>query len=122
MNLKQKYLLIFVFLGLSTQVFSQDSKEILKLSVADAQVFALQNNRSVQSAKIDVSSAEKKVWETIATGLPQLNFAANYQHRKRNGQIQRRKDYPLRQRTESGIALPLFRRDCRSDQQPQQFH
>ena len=80
MNLKQKSLLIIVFLGLSSHVFSQDSKELLKLSVADAQAFALQNNRSVQSAKIDVSSAEKKVWETIATGLPQFNFAANYQH------------------------------------------
>lgn len=80
MNFKQKYLLLFIFLGLASHGFGQDNKEAIKLSVAEAQVFALQNNRSVQSARIDVSSAEKKVWETIASGLPQINFAANYQH------------------------------------------
>jgi len=71
---------MFVLLGLITQGYSQDKKEILKLSISDAQTFALQNNRTVQSAKIDIQSADKKVWENLATGLPQVNVAANYLH------------------------------------------
>ena len=76
----RKCVLIFIILGIITQAFSQNNKEVLKLSISEAQTYALQNNRSVQSAKIDVNSAQKKVWETIAIGLPQLNLATNYQH------------------------------------------
>jgi len=80
MNLMRKCLLTFIILGLITEGFSQDNKEILKLSIFEAQTYALQNNRSVQSAKIDIEMANKKVWENLAIGFPQLNFAANYQH------------------------------------------
>jgi outer membrane protein len=80
MNLIRKWLLTFFILGLITEVFSQDNKETLKLSISEAQSYALQYNRAIRSAKIDVASADKKVWETIAIGLPQLSMAANYQH------------------------------------------
>ena len=80
MKFFRKYLLTLIVIGFTAQGFSQDNKEILKVSIAEAQTFALQNNRTIRSAKIDVSSADKKVWETIASGLPQLNLAANYQH------------------------------------------
>jgi outer membrane protein len=80
MNLIRKCLLTFIILGLITEGFSQDNKEILKLSISEAQTYALQNNRSIQSAKIDIKIANKKIWETTAIGLPQMNFATNYQH------------------------------------------
>jgi len=80
MNLIRKCLLTFVILGLIANVFSQDNKDIIKLSISEAQAYALQNNRTIQSAKIDINSSDKKVWETIASGLPQLNVAANYLH------------------------------------------
>jgi outer membrane protein len=80
MNFMRKYLLMFIILGTITEGFGQDKKEILKLSISDAQAFALQNNRTIKSAKIDVSSMDKQIWANIATGLPQFNFDANYQH------------------------------------------
>jgi outer membrane protein TolC len=80
MNFMRKYVLMFIILGTITEGFGQDKKEILKLSISEAQTFALQNNRSVRSAKVDVSSMDKQVWATIATGLPQFTFDANYQH------------------------------------------
>jgi outer membrane protein len=80
MNLLRKSLLIFLISGVALTGRSQAAKEPIKLSIAEAQSFALENNRNVRSAKIDVSIAEKKVWETIAIGLPQLGLAANYQH------------------------------------------
>ncbi|MHC1704521.1 MAG: TolC family protein [Tenuifilaceae bacterium] len=80
MNLIKKILIAFVILGFINEGFSQDSKETLKLSISDAQAYALQNSRTIKSAKIDIEIANKKVWETTAIGLPQLNFATNYQH------------------------------------------
>jgi outer membrane protein TolC len=50
------------------------------LSVEEARAYALKYNIGILSAKIDVSSAGKKVKETVATGLPQISVAANYQH------------------------------------------
>lgn len=80
MNFERKYFLSFILLGLFINIYGQDNKAILKLSIPDAQAYALQYNRTVQSARIDVRSMDKLIWQTVATGLPQLNFAANYQH------------------------------------------
>jgi outer membrane protein len=80
MNLIRKCLLTFIIPVLVTAGFSQDNKEPLKLSITEAQAYALQNNRAVQAARIDIDIAGKKVWETITMGLPQLNLATNYQH------------------------------------------
>jgi outer membrane protein len=80
MNFIRKYFLVLVLLGSITKGFAQDKKGIIKLSISDAQTYALQNNRTVRSAKIDIQSADKKVWENLAIGLPQLSIAANYLH------------------------------------------
>jgi len=80
MNLKRKYLLPFILIGFIQNGYNQDNKELLKLSIGEAKDYALKNNRSVQASKIDINIADKKVWETIATGLPQINFTTNYQH------------------------------------------
>jgi len=68
----------FFFYAASGQ--EDSNADTLKLSLSEAQNHALQYNRSVQSAKIDVESAKKKVWETTAIGLPQVSLSANYQH------------------------------------------
>jgi outer membrane protein len=78
MNLK--YLLTIVFSALFAGGFSQDNKVPLKLSLNEAQTYALENNRAVKNARIDLLSTDKRIWETIATGLPQLGLSANYQH------------------------------------------
>jgi outer membrane protein len=80
MNFIRKYFLTFILIGSIAQGFSQDKKETLKLSLPEAQAFALQNNRAIKSSKIDILHAEKQVWENLATGLPQFTVAANYLH------------------------------------------
>jgi len=80
MNLIRKCFFVLVILGVFYDAFGQEKSEILKLSVIDAQNYALQNNRTIQSAKIDIELAKKKVWETTAMGLPQFNVTANYSH------------------------------------------
>jgi outer membrane protein TolC len=71
---------MFILIGSVVQGFGQDKIETLKLSLPEAQAFALQNNRAIKSSKIDIQHAEKQVWENLATGLPQFNVAANYLH------------------------------------------
>jgi outer membrane protein len=80
MNLIRKYLLALIMLGLINEGFGQDNKGPIRLSIAEAQEYALQNNRNIQTAKIDINIATKQVKETVAIGLPQLNLATNYQH------------------------------------------
>lgn len=80
MNFMRKYFLLFILLGLVVEGSGQDNNSILKLSIADAQSFALEHNRTLKSARIDVKSMDKQIWANIATGLPQFTFDANYQH------------------------------------------
>jgi len=54
--------------------------DTLKLSIAQAQQYAFENNRTVKSSRLDIESAKKKVWETTAIGLPQFTASADYQH------------------------------------------
>jgi outer membrane protein TolC len=54
---------------------AQENKEVLSLSLKQAQEYALQNNKSILNADLDVESAKKRVWETTTMGLPQVNAA-----------------------------------------------
>jgi outer membrane protein len=80
MELIRKYILTCTLLGFLTSLSGKAETDILKLSVSEAQLYAVQNNRTVQAAKIDVKSADKKIWENLATGFPQVNLSANYLH------------------------------------------
>ena len=48
------------------------------LSLAQAQEYALQHNRSILNARDQVESSKKKVYETIANGLPQIEGSLDY--------------------------------------------
>jgi outer membrane protein len=80
MNFMRKYLLMVILIGSVIEGSAQVKKETLKFSISEAQKFALENNRTVQSSKIDIKSADKKVWENLAAGFPQMNLTANYLH------------------------------------------
>ena len=75
--MKQK-LILLLSLVLSTSLFSQETPN--KFSLQEAINFAIENNRSAKNASRDVDAAYKQKWETIATGLPQLNGAVDYQN------------------------------------------
>jgi len=78
--MKQKSLLgMLLFLTQSLLGFSQQA-EPLELSLIKAQEYAIQNNLTLKNSNLDINIAEKKVWETTAIGLPQVNGAINYQY------------------------------------------
>ena len=73
-----KHLSILIFLLLFSLGVSQAYPE--RLSLQEAIDYALENNRIVKNAARDIEVAKKQKWETIATGLPQLDASINYQN------------------------------------------
>jgi outer membrane protein len=58
-----------------TVSIAQESGE-LSLSLQEAQEFAIQHNKMVISAKLDVQASKAMLWETISMGLPQISSSA----------------------------------------------
>ena len=56
----------------------QNTGAPLKLTLEQAVNYALENNANIKNAKIDLETAKKKIWETTAMGLPQVNASAQY--------------------------------------------
>lgn len=74
---KQIYLLGVMFL-LGT--LAAGAQEPVKLSLQDALKMALQNNTNILNSDLDLKIAQKKVWETTASGLPHFDVKGSYQH------------------------------------------
>ncbi|WP_142784866.1 TolC family protein [Changchengzhania lutea] len=75
--MKNKLILTFSLLC-SFVLFSQ--QDLQNLTLQEAIDFALINNRTAKNATRDVDAAYKQKWETIATGLPQINGNIDYQN------------------------------------------
>ncbi len=77
--MKNNLLLIILFLSFC--VYSQEINiDKTNFSLSDAQLYALEYSKEVQNAEIDIIIARKKIWETTAIGLPQLNGKVEYQN------------------------------------------
>ena len=72
--------IIYCLLILIIPLFLSAQAVIKGLSLKEAQEYALKNNMTIKNAVIDLEIAKKKIWETTAMGLPQLNAVANYSH------------------------------------------
>lgn len=81
MNIKKIILSLFIS-GTSAVSYAQES---FSFSLQEAQDYAIKHNYQNQNAIKDIEIAKKKVWETTAIGLPQVNA---------EGQIQRFIDIP----------------------------
>jgi len=79
-QLKQLILSVMLFSVCGT-VFPQTTNEkVLRLTLKEAQNYAVQNNRIVWNAGLSVSEAQKRTWETISVGLPQVSANVSYQN------------------------------------------
>ena len=74
MRIKLYYLLLAVFLFAGAA--AQD--EATNFSLEEAQQYAMKNSYALQNTGLDISIAQKKVWETITMGLPQVNGNASF--------------------------------------------
>jgi len=70
-----KRILILLTILLSNQLFGQDKTTF---SLAEAEEFSLTNSQKIKNVQLDLEISEKKVWETIAIGLPQVNAEGDF--------------------------------------------
>lgn len=78
--MKHKFFItLFVIIIIPLASFSQKDSS-LTFSLKEAQEYAITNNITLENARLDIDAAEKKVWETTAIGLPQINANLDYQH------------------------------------------
>ena len=79
-----KMLLIFLLaLVPAAKISSQNNTtpdSLMKFSLQEALLYAIENNYTVKNSATDIEIAKKKVWETTAIGLPQINAQGSYQH------------------------------------------
>lgn len=71
----QIILLIFLSFGGVKISAAQDT---LRLSLNDALRIARENNLNIMNSQLDLKMAQKKIWETIAIGLPHIDGTAKY--------------------------------------------
>lgn len=70
--------LLFVLLIFPLGILTSGAQEPLPLSMEQAVKMAHEKNTSVLNSKLDLQISERKIKETIAIGLPQLNFKSAY--------------------------------------------
>ena len=78
--IKRYAILMWLIALVFTASAQKQDPDTLTFSLDEAVKFAKEHNTKMQNAKLDVKSSKKKIWETTATGLPQVNGELNYQH------------------------------------------
>ena len=61
-------------------IISLSTVNAQQFSLEEAQQYAIEHSYQTQSIKLEVEKSQRKVKETISTGLPQVNATANYQN------------------------------------------
>ncbi|HHX58133.1 MAG TPA: TolC family protein [Clostridiales bacterium] len=73
--MQKRILFLFMVVWCMAPLTAQDS---LHLSLEEAQNYALEKNRALKNASLDVRISEASRWQTIATMLPQVSAAVDY--------------------------------------------
>lgn len=73
----KKYIYIISFFAFTISLKAQE--KTMELSLKQAIIYAIENNYNTKAARNDIKSANEKVWETTAIGLPQINGKVDYQ-------------------------------------------
>lgn len=77
MNRKNLLLLGLLLTAFGLQAQTTPTTE-LRLSLEEAQTYALKHNYTMQNASLDVQKAEANRWQTLATMLPQVKGTFDY--------------------------------------------
>ncbi len=61
-----------------SSLFAQSDTTELKLSLKEAQDYAIQNNKSVITARYDIAASREAIWETISAALPSVDATGSF--------------------------------------------
>jgi outer membrane protein len=78
--MKKQIIILLVMAHSALLLAKQEGADTLYFTLDEAVSFAMENNLNAQNARLDVDAADQRVWETAATGLPQISASANYNY------------------------------------------
>jgi outer membrane protein len=78
--MKKQIIILLVMAHSALLLAQQEGADTLYFTLDEAVSFAMENNLNAQNARLDVDAADQRVWETAATGLPQISASANYNY------------------------------------------
>jgi outer membrane protein len=61
-----------------SSLFAQSDSSGLRLSLKEAQDYAIQNNKSVIAARYDIAASRAAIWETISNALPTVDATGSF--------------------------------------------
>ena len=80
MKMKSIFLTCLLSIAGLTALFGQAGIETIHLSLDDARNYALEHNRTLKNAALDIRLAEAERWKNITTLLPQVSASLDYQN------------------------------------------
>ncbi len=78
MKKKEVLTVLLLFLSGGGIIQAQEKTGDLKLSLKEAQEYAIQNNKLMISSRMEVDASKVAVWETISNALPQVSASASF--------------------------------------------
>jgi outer membrane protein len=78
MKNKQFLTVLLLFFLTGVVLTAQENSGELRLSLKDAQDYAIMNNKAVKSARFDLEASRIAIRETISAGLPQVNASGSF--------------------------------------------
>ncbi|MFN8239785.1 MAG: TolC family protein [Bacteroidales bacterium] len=76
-NKKLLTVALLLLAGIGT-IFSQTNSGELNLSLKEAQDYAVQNNKAVKTARLDVEASKATLWSAISNVMPQLSTSGSF--------------------------------------------
>ena len=74
-----KFILTLVFSSL-IGVTAHAQSTVMRLSLEEAQQYAVEHNYALQNAALNIKKAEASRWQTLSTMLPQVKAGFDYQN------------------------------------------
>lgn len=71
---------IFLAIALTCAGLGAQAQQTMRLSLDEAQKYAVEHNYSLQNASLDVQKAEASKWQTFSSMLPQVKAGFDYQN------------------------------------------
>jgi outer membrane protein len=70
--------IVFLLMARIAPLGAEDAAAVMRFSLKEAQDYAVKFSTETRNSRIDVAIARKKIWETTASGLPQLKATLSY--------------------------------------------
>jgi outer membrane protein TolC len=76
---KKKFLTMLLSVLMSGGIIqAQNNNSELKLSLKEAQEYAIKNNKQMITSRMDVEASKVAIWETISNALPQVSASGSF--------------------------------------------